>query len=356
MTAEWIETRGGFEALAPAWDAAVEASAGDNPYLLSQFLLLWAEAFCPPDALRILVLREGGDVAGGLPLFVSRRRRPPREPRLRIAGLGFANFTEPFWRPESAAGAGAAIGDALRRLLGWSWLHLPLQRQAPEPAPGWWEQTGLRYSVRRAGSSGRVLTAQPAEACVAALSPRMQANLRRSLRLAAGIGPVRLTRETDAGRIAAMVEFQLQHNGPDRYPPEHELGATRAQWAAFTRRLLMALAASGKLDAMALTLGDALAAVGFGFRHGPGYKSLLTAYDPRFRVCGPGFVFFHHLIDWCCANGEPYLDMYADADEFEKRRWCNLRTPLVELRVFAPSLRGHLWAAAFGAARRRWRG
>ncbi len=357
MTAVWVRSRAEFEALAPAWDEAIEASGTDNPFVLSQFLLLWAETFTPHSGLRVLVLRQGGAIVGGLPLFVSRRRRWPREPRLRMAGLGFANYTEPFRVAEAAAGLGAAVGRALRGLPGWSWLHLPLQRQATGAEPGWWAQTGLRWYARPAGSSGRVVVpltsaAQSAGEYFAALRPGMQANLRRSLRLAAAAGPVRLVRETDPARVAAMIEFQLRHNGPGRYPPEEELGATRAQWAAFTRRLLTALAAHGRLDAMALYLGEALAAVGFGFRHGAGYKSLLTAYDPRFRACGPGFVFFHHLIDWCCANGEPCLEMYADADEFEKRRWCNQRLPLVELRLFAPTVRGRLLAAA--ARSRGW--
>ncbi|MGH9392554.1 MAG: GNAT family N-acetyltransferase, partial [Terriglobales bacterium] len=64
------------------------------------------------------------------------------------------------------------------------------------------------------------------------------------------------------------------------------------------------------------------------------------SFDPRFRAAGPGLLFIYHLLDWCRQRGDATLEMYANGDEFEKRRWCNAFTRLHRLWLFAPTLRG----------------
>ncbi|HXE30258.1 MAG TPA: GNAT family N-acetyltransferase [Terriglobales bacterium] len=335
MTARWVKDPAEFAALAPAWDAALAASGSDNPFLWSDFVCTWCEAFVPAENLRILAVFEDGRLAAGLPLYLSRRRR---RPILRVAGIGFANLTEPFFPPARAAAFARACGDALRHLAGWQYLNLPLVRSA-------WMCDPPGLLTRRSANltAARLRIAQPAAATVATLSPRLQANLRRCQRLAAG--ELRLERETDSKALAAMIAFQLQHNGPDRYPPDTVVPAPREAWAQFTRRVLEAFAARDRLDAMALRLDGELAAVGFGFRAGPGYKSVLTAYHPRFRHWGPGLLFFYYLIEWCWRHQQPSLDMYGDAGDFNKRRWCNEFEPLDAVRFFPASPQGWLLRA-----------
>ncbi|HUX67483.1 MAG TPA: GNAT family N-acetyltransferase [Terriglobales bacterium] len=334
MRAEWQRTHAELAELAPAWDRALAQGNPDNPFLLADFLQTWAQAFVPAGELRVLTLWEGEELVGGLPLYRARRLTGPRLAVLRPLGLGFANFTEPFFvGPESAfAAAGWA---ALRQLRGWSYLSLPLGRR-----PWWRGAAGLRWRESAPVTDARIAIAGGAAAYAATLQPRMQANLRRCRRRADERGGVELRRETEAAVVEEMIAFQLRHNGPERYPEDREVTPSRPAWAEFTRTLLRRLAAQGRLDAMGLRLGGELAAVGFGFRHGPGYKSLLASYDPRFRHCGPGLLFFYELIEWCWRRGEPYLDMYADGNAFEKRRWCNQFLPLHQVWVFAPTVVG----------------
>jgi len=334
VRAEWHTTHGELAEVAPAWDRALAAGNPDNPFLLADFLQTWSEAFVPAGELRVLTLWEGGELVAGLPLYRARRLSRPRLPVLRAVGLGFANFTEPFCLGPAAAFAAACM-RALRQLPGWSYLSLPLGR-----TPWWRGAAGLRWREGSELTDARIRVERGAADYVATLRPSMQANLRRCLRRAAEAGGLELRRETGAATLEEMIAFQLRHNGPDRYPVDGEVAPSRAAWAGFTRQILLRLAAEQRLDAMALRLGGELAAVGFGFRHGPGYKSMLVSYDPRFRHCGPGLLLFYELIEWCWQRGDPYLDMYADGNEFEKRRWCNQFLPLHRLWVFAPTALG----------------
>jgi CelD/BcsL family acetyltransferase involved in cellulose biosynthesis len=331
MTWRWITTRSEFAGLAADWDAAVAATGNDNPFLLSDFLIPYAEAFVAEGELRVLVFSDNGRVRGGLPLFRQRRRRWPHVPALRYLGLGFANLTEPFHPKGGEAAFAAACSQALGELRGWRFLDLPLAR-----TPWWRSITDRRWRDGPAGKNARLEIDRPAADYVSGLSAKMQANLRRCRRHAAELGEVSFGRETSGEAIAALVEFQLRHNGPERYAADVQVSPDRAAWAGFTRTLLLRLAAGGKLDAMALRVGGKLAAAGFGLRYGPGYKSMLISYDPELARCGPGLIFFEELIDWCRANGDRWIDMYADSEgNNDKRRWCRAFAPLHRVQVFS---------------------
>ncbi len=329
MIWRWITAKTDFAALAPAWDAAVLLVGGDNPFLLSDFLLCYTESFVPEGDLRILVIYDKNSLIAGLPLYCARRSRRPRLSALRYLGLGFANLTEPFHPPGAEGAFTLACSQALAELAGWHFCHLPLARTS------WWRAAGgCRWLDSSAGVSARLVVDRPAEDYLLTLSAKMQANLRRCRRHATAAGGVTLTRETSPAAVAELVDFQLLHNGPARYPPDVQVSPDRAAWSSFTRTLLLRLAAANHLDAMALRLGGQLAAAGFGFRYGPGYKSMLVSHDPAFSRCGPGLLLFYELINWCLAQGDPWIDMYADGNSFDKRRWCRDFQPLRQAYVF----------------------
>ncbi|MGN6592571.1 MAG: GNAT family N-acetyltransferase, partial [Terriglobales bacterium] len=328
---------------AARWDAGVEAGGGDNPFVRSTFLLAWSECFAAPGELRVLVMERDGEIVAGWPLVRQRRRHAGLGCwALRPLGLGFANFNEPFYRMPAEEFAAAAAG-ALAARGEWDYVSLPLAR---EP---WWEKAGWRWRTRRQGAAARLRLDRPAAEYAARLRPHMRANLRRALRRAEEMGGARLERVTEAGGLEELIAFQLRHNGPRRYPAEREWGATPEQWADFTGVLLRRLAAAGQLDAMALRLGGGLAAAGFGVRHGRGYKSMLTSFDPAYGAAAPGLLLFYLLMDWCRAQGDAYLDMYAEAGHLDKRRWEPEAVALYQGFIFAPSLRGAaLWLAGRG--------
>jgi len=333
MTGRWLTTLEEFRSLAADWDAAVAASGTDNPFLLSEFLLAWGEAFAELGEPRILVCESAGGIEAGLPLFLSSRRHARLHwQALRYFGLGFANLTEPFFPSGQTVAFAEAAGAALRRLHGWSYASLPLSRSR------WAEAADLRVRCASRGSLARICVNCDAVAYAATRRPRMQADLRRCIRRAAETGAITFGREPD--HLDDLIRIQLRFNGPFRYASEFELGASTASWAAFTEALLRRLAATGHLDPVALRIGGELAAAGFGFRYGSGYKSLLASFDPRFRTAGPGMLFFYHLVDWCHQRGDPTIEMYADGEEFEKRRWGNEFVPLHQLWIFAPTLSG----------------
>ena len=335
MTCRWITTNAEYAALAPEWDAAVLALNGDNPFLISDFLACYADAFVPDGELRILAIYDNSRLFAGLPLYHVRRRRWPHIHALRVLGLGFANLTEPLVPAGSEADFALACGEALAELKEWDYGHIPLAR-----SPWWRETRACRWIESSAGANARLRVDRPADEYLRTLRPKMQANLRRCRRHAAALGAVTLTRETAPAAITALVDFQLRHNGPNHYPPDVQVSPDRAAWADFTRTLLLRLAATGRLDAMALRIGDTLAAAGFGFRYGAGYKSMLISHDPAFGRCGPGLLFFHQLIDWCRAQGDPWIDMYAAGPaDSDKRRWCRQFVPLRQVRIFPPRWR-----------------
>jgi CelD/BcsL family acetyltransferase involved in cellulose biosynthesis len=345
MTARWWTTQAELAEGAARWDAGVAAAGGDNPFVLSTFLLAWAESFAAAGSLRVLVIEEaGGAIRGGWALVRQRRRHGGLGCwALRPLGLGFANLNEPFHQMTAAEFAGLAE-RALAECGEWDYVSLPLAR---EP---WWEQAGWRWRTRRQGAAARLRVDRPAAEYAAGLSAKMQANLRRALRRAEEMGGARLERVTEARGLEELIAFQLRHNGPRRYPPEREWGAAPEQWEGLVRRLLPRLAERGQLDAMALRLGGGLAAAGFGFRHGRGYKSMLTSFDPAYGAAAPGLLLFYLLMDWCRAQGDPHLDMYADAGHLDKRRWRPEEVALYQGFIFAGSARGR---ALFGLSQMR---
>ena len=333
MKARWWTRQAELAAGAERWDAGVRAAGGDNPYVLSTFLRAWSEAFADEDSLRMLVVEgEDGAIVAGWPLVRQRRRHAGVGCwALRPLGLGFANLNEPFYRMKEEEFALVAAG-ALGERDDWDYVSLPLARAT------WWEGAGWRWRRRAQGGAARFILDRPADG--RGLSPHMQANLRRCLRRAEEMGGARLERVGEAGQLQELIAFQLRHNGPQRYPPEREWGAAPERWAEFTGTLLRRLHAAGQLDAMALRLGGELAAVGFGFRHGPGYKSMLTSFDPRCGEAGPGLLLFHFLMDWCRKRGDPWIDMYAEAAHLDKRRWQPEVIPLHHGFIFAGNARG----------------
>src|SRR6185437_8358256 len=136
----------------------------------------------------------------------------------------------------------------------------------------------LRVRCASRGSLARICVNCDAVAYAATRRPRMQADLRRCIRRAAETGAITFGREPD--HLDDLIRIQLRFNGPFRYASEFELGASTASWAAFTEALLRRLAATGHLDPMALRIGGELAAAGFGFRYGSGYKSLCELRSP----------------------------------------------------------------------------
>lgn len=336
MTARWMLTHDEFAGIAEQWDAGLEASGADNPYLLSEFLSAWADEFAAPESLRVLTLWQGRTLVGGLPLYRDRRRGVAM---LRALGIGFAGLSEG-WRHPSAGNFSAACAAALAERRDWQYLNLPLARTP------FMTETQLPVISDATISGARARLGDSFDAYLAERPRSLQVKLGLSRRRAKTVGGWELVELQKASEVRELVAFQLQCNGPDRYMPDRVVTGQRQRWARFTRGVLERLNRRGRLEAFELRIGGERAAAAFGMKLGPGFNYVLTSCDRNFSRYSPGHMLFAALIERACALRQPYVDAFgvgekaADEDATGLRRWCNEFPPLYRQRVFHPGLGG----------------
>jgi CelD/BcsL family acetyltransferase involved in cellulose biosynthesis len=143
-------------------------------------------------------------------------------------------------------------------------------------------------------------------------------------------GSIRLElREHDDAAFEAMKQWKR-----DQYRAAGKLDVFAIAWVD---NLLSALKRpwGGMRPVMAsLYLGDQLAAVEFGLRHGALYHSWFPAYNPQLRPYGPGHLLLHAMISRLSDDGVTRIDLGVGAEHY-KEPFANdsmMRGPLTMIR------------------------
>jgi CelD/BcsL family acetyltransferase involved in cellulose biosynthesis len=286
---EQVCTRDAFLALADDWNALAER-CDDQLFYRHDFFRLWLAHFADADALRILVLRDGGGrLTAVLPLLALRTRMygiPLRELRA-VANVHSCRFD---LLADDPAGAADAFVAHLRSRDDWDLLRVidtPAYGRAPTllavahdaglPA-GLWISQHSPYLRLQAGW----------EALESSLDKRFRSSLRRRRRRLQHHGHVTVERY---GGGAELEEKLAEGLALEARGWKGRAGTAIAQDPAtceFYRALAAHAAERGELALWFLRVDGQAVAFDLALEYHGRLLLLKTAYDERFANCSPG--------------------------------------------------------------------
>ncbi|MFA9201622.1 MAG: GNAT family N-acetyltransferase, partial [Cypionkella sp.] len=314
------------------WDALSLRAAEPNPFAERWFVEAGLAAFDPAGAVLLAALMVGGAIVGLVPLV--RRARYERYPLPHIAAWGHANAF--CGTPLVAAGHEHAFW---RELLGWAdgharaatFLHL---EQIPRGGPLY---AALRDVCAAEGRAAALVQQQdramlashlsPGDYFEASLSGKKRKELRRQAARLADLGAVRFERLTDDCALARWCDAFLALELAGWKGAEGSALACDPAKAAFFRAALAGAAEQGRLERLALYLGDEPIAMLANFVTPPGAYSFKTAYDERFARFSPGVLLQRENLALIAREDIAWVDSCAAADHpMIERIWREKRS------------------------------
>ena len=306
------------------WDLLAQRATEPNPFFERWFLQPALEAHDPGKRARLMVLEEGGEWLGLMPLSLDRHyyRRPLPQYCTWLHGNCFLGMPlvargheEKFWR--------ALLGWADREAGIGLFLHLsqlPLDSRncdalrAVLTAQG--RTSALVMKEERAMLASDMTREKYLEA---SLSGKKRKELRRQHNRLAEMGNLTFHHQTDETGLAEWIEAFLALESAGWKGERGSAMASAPETAGLFQKALSAAAARGKLERRTISLDDQPIAMLASFLCPPGSFSFKTAYDERYSRFSPGVLLqCENLalldqpeISWCdsCAAADhPMID------------------------------------------------
>jgi CelD/BcsL family acetyltransferase involved in cellulose biosynthesis len=302
-------------ALAPEWDA-LAVSAG-QPLSSPAWMLAWWRHVAPRGAaLRIVVVRDGDEVIGLLPLYREPGRRGPRGPHRLLADTLYASGP-----PLARAGRAEEVAQAALLALSRSARRPEPLALANVPAGSPWARTAQKRWPGRLRPLlvpyGRETVATVAldgsfADWTASRSPRFRRSMRRLLRNfdQAG-GSFRLaTTETATADIETFVRLhRARWDGRDESP----LVGLGPRLPALLGDVAGSLLDSGRFRLWILELDGEPICADLSLAAGGEVIGYNSGWDERHRALSPPRLAFHHKIEDGFARGDRRLDLGSGA-------------------------------------------
>jgi CelD/BcsL family acetyltransferase involved in cellulose biosynthesis len=274
-----IETVESFEAIPigpQAWDAVVLTLKG-SVYMTLNWLRTWWQFYGERDTLRIFIFREGGEIVGLLPFYISRLTLGLLS--VQVARLVGANIPPKVFDPPLASGHGrTCLARAVTTLIqrdgcdlvsvgpvstAWADTHQP-ETDLSGPPPGWVAQR------QPAGVYAAFDLPDSLDAYLSSLEKSEQKRRTYDLRRLKKDHAVRVEtlREPYAAVQAAFERFVEQHTR--QWQAEGQPGHFGAWPRAleYHRALLPAMVAEGRARLMEIWAGETMVAGQYAFAHG----------------------------------------------------------------------------------------
>lgn len=296
MQAECIGSESGMRALLPEWSALWRLAPNAMPFQSPGWLMAWWKHF-GTDAPRVLSVRAGGRLAGVLPLY---ELAEPGCRKLLPIGIGLSDYIDGLVDPATPAAADCLLAAVLD-IRGWDECHLP---DLPEG--------GVLQDVyappdlaedRQDGGPCPVLALPDSAAALETIVPRKTLrDVRQAASRAAASGGVRIER-AEGDTVSSMLDdlFRL-HEARWRLREEPGvLGDPVVQ--AFHRDAARALGAAGMLRLYRMWVGDAVAAVYYGFAWRGHSYAYIGGFDPEMPRLSPGAQILRHAIGEAIEEG-----------------------------------------------------
>jgi len=168
------------------------------------------------------------------------------------------------------------------------------------------------------------------EAYLATLGKKERHEIRRKVRRAEGVGPVRLDDSADPlADLETFIELHQKKWGADGLFPD-TLGG--AQSRVLFRRLFELHGSDGPLRLSFLSVADRRIAAGIHFDLGDGYLYYNAGVDPAARDLSPGVLMIYRLVERALAAGVRRLD-FLRGNEPYKYEWGAVDEPIQRILV-----------------------
>jgi CelD/BcsL family acetyltransferase involved in cellulose biosynthesis len=341
-----------FLALGPEWDALLDESDCDLPFLRHDWFRLWWSHFGAGRRLSVLTARRSGLLALALPMMEERERWFPAA-LVKLRSLTNAHsfrFQIPLRRGEE--GSVRAAWDFLARR-GRPWHMLELER-FPTGFPADRElmlaagQTGRPVGVWEGGTSPYLTLQGTWEAYLGSLKPKLRSNLRNRLKRLQKLGPVSYELVTTRGESPAALgdAFAIEGSGW-KGEQKSAIGMDPTLTRFYTEWGELA-AERGWLRLWFLRLGERRVA----FEYNLEYKRVLycmkIGYDSELHPYSPGQTLKAAVLERAFREGVREYDFLGVMDE-AKGDWTSTGRPFnwVYLYNGGPQSRVH-HAVKFG--------
>jgi len=339
MDIQFIHQPDQFGQLQPAWDALVERSATNVPFLRHSYLQHWWSTLGGGEwdegELWIAVGRVEGRVRGIAPLF--RTRSSENEHRLMFLGsIEISDYLDVIAAPDDVDVFSGHLLDALSRQRSDDWQVLDLYN-LPDASPS---RRALAIASRERGWGVAESTLQPCPAVVlpsswedylAGLEKKYRHEIRRKLRRAGEIG---LTFQVAENRDAfkESLEGMLALMRTDVRKAAFLQPAMETQF----RRSMRSAFDEGWLQLAMLKADGILAAAYLNFDDQGKLWVYNSAINPEFFSASAGWVLLAHLIRWGIEHDRSELD-FMRGDEPYKYRFGGVDRAIFRLRIQRPA-------------------
>lgn len=340
LTTEIVEDRRAFLRLEPEWNALLQASSSDNPFLTWEWTFAWWSNLGQDGRLRLVAVRDGRDLVGIAPLVtVSAWPRPFRRTTFLGSGMAGSDYLDVI----AQRGREHEIGEAVGATLVNSNHSLALDHLPPQPAAahlkaplergGWTIHESVREQCPYVPLAG-----QTWDSYLASLGSAHRANVRRRLRALERDFPVRFELVPSHERPATLDRLAWFHER--RWEPRG--GSTafstiplRAFHAEASRRL----AERGWLRLYALRLDGITVAAMYGFFYNRRFYFYQHGFDETYASYSLGLVTMALTIRAAIAEGAVEFDMLYGREGY-KRLWTSSERPLLRIHAFRPGVEG----------------
>ena len=338
MKSYFIDDIGHFKKIAEEWDRAVDLCEDRNPFLLSGFIETWWRHYSKGRRMAIFVVSDDAGIIGGVPLCIEKGMRR----KIVHIGAQAANVTHFFLRSGSINLLEELI-NALRKRRDWDTVIFQRVLEGDPmidflPRINWQDHKNLRYRVKEAGFNGMIDLSVGYEGVIGNLNNRLKRYILRGKESLQRLGDVGLVRVRGAHEVAGLFR-EYKELSIRSFSKRDGLSAfSNERYGNFFGEILVLFEKTGRLDAHKLTAGASTLGISFGYRMGPGFKWILTAYNPDYESLRPGHLLLDFLIREAIKNKDPYFDMYYGGEVFYKRQWCNKMIPLKTVEIFRKNI------------------
>lgn len=320
---EHFENNDGLERLTPEWEAFWQRVPEATPFQLLLWLMAWWRQFGTGKP-HIVTARINGGLAGVLPLY---ELHEPSCVKLLPFGISVSDYLDALVDP-AHPGVADALLASIRDIPSWQECHLPdllpdaaLARAAAPPGLAEAHQDGSPCPVL-------VLPADP-DGLATAVPRKTLRDVRQAHARSEALGAVTIETADLVTANAALNDLFRLHERRWRERGEDGVLADPAV-RRFHREAARGLCGAEMLRLYTLRIGDAVAAVYYGFQCNGKAYAYLGGFEPEMTRFSPGAQLLHHAIRAAIADGarefhflrggESYKYAWGAADRFNQAR------------------------------------
>jgi CelD/BcsL family acetyltransferase involved in cellulose biosynthesis len=291
VTVEVVRDVAGFHNLKPVWNDTLQRSAANVVFLTWEWLSTWLNHFGTGRALVVVVVRNGGEIAGIAPLIKERR-----EGFIRLGTIGVATLDYEDWILTDAAEKSktvTAILNAVEKEGGWDYFQfnrIPEDTGTLPLITRGLDQQKWRWRSKPSEQSPYVPVEGNWDQYWASLSSRLRKNIARSERkLVEEHPPVMFREATIASDIRSfMTDLFAFHRERRLAEGGIEGPFASEQMRDFYASLVARLSSAGWARLPYLHAGGRTVALQMNVEYAGSYLKMFPAFDATFEAYGVG--------------------------------------------------------------------